>query len=473
MKRENKQASVVSTWQQSSTTFISLIVATAYLFQASQLRAEVNARGVEIAFLSEEPSATQIEGTSTELVSADLPEAIPFENDLWLRIRSGYAMPDIDSTFTTKYENWYASRPAYVQRMTARSQRYLYYIVGEVEKRGMPTEIALLPMIESAYNPTAYSRSHASGIWQFVPATGRYFGLQQNWWVDNRRDVTAATDAALTYLQKLHEMFGSWDLALAAYNAGEGTVGRAISRNKRRGLPTDYQSLKLPAETRAYVPKLLAVKNIVNYPEKFGLRLNPVPNQAYFAEIEAPEQIDTKLIAELAGISLEEFNALNPSYNRPVVASKGGEHSLLLPIPATERFQTNLTSYDKPLISWQTYQAKRGERMADIAKKFNMKVSKLRSVNSLPKLEKLHSAQLVLVPAKKSSPSKINVARLTRQKIQNGRGAYRLATHRIKRGDTLGALARKYGTNAKSLMRLNRLKSTRIRAGQVIKVRRI
>jgi membrane-bound lytic murein transglycosylase D len=183
--------------------------------------------------------------------------------DLRQRIISGYTMPELSSNYTGAHEAWYASRPDYMKRMIGRSQRYLYHIVVEVEKRGMPSEIALLPMVESAFNPVANSRSKASGIWQFMPATGKHFGLKQDWWVDNRRDVTAATSAALTYLQKLHGMFGNWDLALAAYNAGEGTVQRAIDRNRKKGLPTDYASLSLPEETKNYVPKLQAIKNIM------------------------------------------------------------------------------------------------------------------------------------------------------------------------------------------------------------------
>jgi membrane-bound lytic murein transglycosylase D len=238
-------------------------------------------------------------------------------------------------------------------------------------------------MIESAYNPQAYSRSRASGIWQFIPSTGKNYGLKQDWWVDNRRDVTAATSAALDYLQKLHGMFGAWDLALAAYNAGEGTVQRAINHNRAQGLPTDYQSLSLPPETRNYVPKLQAIKNIVTNPENFGLTLKSIPNRPYFARVTTPKQIDAKLAAQLAEISYDEFTSLNPSYNRPVITSTGEKHQLLLPVWAAERFAENLANYDKPLTSWQTYNAKRGERMDNIADKFGINVNQLRNVNGL------------------------------------------------------------------------------------------
>lgn len=290
----------------------------------------------------------------SEIAALEYPAELAPQDDLWLRIKEGYGMPELSSEYTRNHESWYAARPDYVKRMVARSQRYLYHIVEEVEKRGMPTEIALLPMVESAFNPQAYSRSKASGIWQFIPSTGKDFGLKQNWWVDNRRDVTAATNAALTYLQRLHVMFGTWDLALAAYNAGEGTVRRAIERNRKQGLPTDYESLTLPAETRNYVPKLQAVKNIMTHPEQYGLEILPIPNRPYFTKVSAPEQIDAHLAAKLAEISYEEFSSLNPEYNRPVLTATGTVHELLLPVGTAEVFKTNLENYDKPLVSWQT-----------------------------------------------------------------------------------------------------------------------
>lgn len=376
---------------------VSLICALGF----SHAWAETNTVGVPIEIIGDNQTAGTTADPLQGLVeNLNTDEAENAEVDLWARIKGGYAMPDIESEYTSNHESWYASRPDYVKRMMERSQKYLYYIVQEVEKRGMPSEIALLPMIESAYNPQAYSRSRASGIWQFVPATGKDFGLKQNWWVDNRRDVTAATNAALTYLQKLHGMFGAWDLALAAYNAGEGTVSRAIERNRKQGLPTDYQSLDLPAETKNYVPKLQAIKNIVTEPEKYGLEIRGIPNRPYFTRVNAPDQIDAKLAAKLAEISYDEFIALNPSYNRPVITSGGTVRHLLLPTWAADRFAENLANYDKPLTNWQTYYVKRGERMDNIAKKFGIQTSQLRDVNDLPNRNKFHYPQTLLVPAK-------------------------------------------------------------------------
>lgn len=399
-------------------------------------------------------------------------------DDLWLRIKDGYGMAELSSEYTRNHESWYAARPDYVKRMVARSQRYLFHIVEEVEKRGMPTEIALLPMVESAFNPQAYSRSKASGIWQFIPSTGKDFGLKQDWWVDNRRDVTAATNAALTYLQRLHVMFGTWDLALAAYNAGEGTVRRAIERNRKQGLPTDYESLSLPAETRNYVPKLQAVKNIMTHPEQYGLEILPIPNRPYFTKVTAPEQIDAHLAAKLAEISFEEFSSLNPEYNRPVLTASGKVHEILLPVGTAETFKANLEAYDKPLVSWQTYHAKRGERMDSIARKFGISLSQLRDINDLPSRNKMAMSRQILVPNANSSADKdaslIIVADASEH--QTGSSASRNADnapvrHQVKKGETLLHIAKRYGTNTRQLMQLNRLKSSKLKPGMQLTVR--
>ena len=395
--------------------------------------------------------------------------------DLWQRIKNGYAMPETQSPFTANHESWYAARPEYVKRMVDRSQKYLYHIVEEVEKRGMPTEIALLPMVESAFNPQAYSRSSASGIWQFMPSTGKNFGLKQSWWVDNRRDVMAATNAALTYLQKLHVMFGTWDLALAAYNAGEGTVQRAINRNRRKGLPTDYESLQLPDETRNYVPKLQAVKNIVSNPEQYGLNVETIPNHPYFTTVTAPQQIDAHLAAQLAEISFDEFSSLNPEYNRPVLTGEGKKHEILLPIGAAETFNTNLANNNKPLVSWQTYHAKRGERMQNIAHKFGISLAQLRDVNDLPVRNNLKSAGALLVPSNKTDADELSVSdndtavansENTNQNV--GGNPDRTGKHIVKRGDTLRSVAQHYNMSSKQLMAQNHLKSRHLKSGQVL-----
>lgn len=452
--------------------------------------ADTNVAGDEIIILGDHPAIAGLEASLSSVGSGLLPDPvlsylpeIEFDEsgdildeniagNLWQRIKDGYGMPELESEYTAKHESWYASRPDYVYRMVLRSQKYLYHIVEEVEKRGMPTEIALLPMVESAFNPQAYSRSRASGIWQFIPSTGKSFGLKQNWWVDNRRDVTAATNAALTYLQKLHAMFGTWDLALAAYNAGEGTVGRAIERNRKRGLPTDYANLQLPPETRNYVPKLQAIKNIMTHPEQYGLAIAPIPNRPYFTKVTAPQQIDAHLAAELAEIPFEEFSALNPEYNRPLLTSSGSVHELLLPISAAETFTANLANYDKPLVSWQTYHAKRGERLESIARKFGISTVKLRDVNDLPSRKKLRNSRALLVPMDNDSTSSVAVLidNDDLKEMSSGAGITQNEKHLVKRGESLSVIAKRHKMSVKEIMALNGMKTSRLRAGQTLLV---
>lgn len=404
-------------------------------------------------------------------VQSYLPEDIQNEiedekTDLRQRIINGYNMPQLQSEYTKKHEAWYSSRPDYVKRMIGRSQRYLYHIVVEVEKRGMPSEIALLPMVESAFNPQANSSAKASGIWQFMPATGKNFGLKQDWWVDNRRNVTAATGAALTYLQKLYSMFGTWDLALAAYNAGEGTVQRAIERNRKKGLPTDYASLQLPIETKNYVPKLQALKNIMTQPEQFGLDIDKIPNKPYFVKVNAPEKIDAKLAASLAEISFDEFSALNPEYNRPVITENGNVHEILLPVSSANIFKENLSNYDKPLVSWQTYPLKNGDRLDKIAKKFGIDINQLREVNGVPSKSKLSRNQTILVPSSGDDINK-NDTFLDQNKPND---EIKTVTHIVKAKETLASLSRLYKTDIDTLMQLNQLDSAEIQIGQTLNV---
>jgi membrane-bound lytic murein transglycosylase D len=325
------------------------------------------------------------------------PDNHPANGAIWQRLRSGFSLPDMDSPLVARHEQWYANRPDYVARMMTRANRYLYYITLEVERRGMPNEIALLPMIESAYNPEANSSANASGIWQFIPSTGRQFGLHQNWWYDGRRDIISATTGALDYLQKLHNKFGDWELALAAYNWGEGAVQRAQEYNRKRGLGIDYASLKMPDETRNYLPKLFAIKNIVTHPARFGLTLPNINDQPYFATVTAEKQIDAELIARLADISQEEFSALNPAHTRPVILQNHGE-MILLPVDKIETFRSNLDSYDKPLVSWQTYRATQAESLENLAPRFGLSVEKLKLINGLSTQTKLIAGETLLVP---------------------------------------------------------------------------
>ena len=344
------------------------------------------------------PAEAEVYATGEPLIEwSEAGTAADAQSDLWERIRGGFAMEEIDSPLVQRHEAWYLNRPDYVQRMIERSRLYLFHIVEEVERRGMPTEIALLPMIESAYNPSANSHMRAAGMWQFIPSTGRKYGLQQTWWYDGRRDVLAATRAALDYLQFLHDSFGDWELALAAYNCGEGNVQRAIDQNRRKRKPTDYLSLKLPKETRNYLPKLQAVKNIIADPSVLRFELEPIPDRPYFAVVEAPPHIDVAMAAKLADMPVEEFLSLNPGHRRPVITPVGNRQ-LLVPVDKANLFQANLESNDQPLVSWQTYQLKKGEKLDHVAAKFDIGVQRLKEVNGLTGRKRVRPGQMLLVP---------------------------------------------------------------------------
>jgi membrane-bound lytic murein transglycosylase D len=414
----------------------------------------------------------------------DLPMPDP---DLWHRIRVGFLLDPLDSSLVQEHERWYASRPEYIKRFVDRGSLYLHHIVEQVEKRNMPMEIALLPVIESAFTPRAMSRSKASGIWQFIPSTGKNYGLTQDWWRDNRNDIVAATDAALNYLQRLYDMFGTWEHALAAYNCGEGCVGRAIAWNQKRGLPTDYLSLKLPPETRNYVPKLIAVKNIVLAPLTYGIEIDSIPNEPYFTTVQAPARIDVSVAAKLAGMSEDEFKALNPAHNKPVAVASTG--TLVVPLDKADLFRENLESYDRPLVSWTTYQAKRGESLDTIASRHGLTTAQLRMANDGVKLDKknrLRAAGPLLVPLKpgakavatahveasaqhaaasaaaKPAAAKPAVAARAPAPAAAKAPAQAQSTYVVRAGDTLYGIARKFNTAVDTLLSINKLAPTAI-----------
>jgi membrane-bound lytic murein transglycosylase D len=402
------------------------------------------------------------------------PDDVPLPDpDLWHRIRIGFALEALDSELVHEHEAWYSSRPEYIKRFVGRGSLYLHYIVEQVEKRKMPMEIALLPVVESAFTPRAHSTAKASGLWQFIPSTGKNYGLTQDWWRDNRRDVIAATDAALNYLQRLHDMFDSWELALAAYNCGEGCVGRAIAYNQKRGLPTDYLSLRLPPETRNYVPKLFAVKNIVLAPTSYGIELDSVPDSPYFTTVDAPSRMDVKVAAKLANMSEEEFVALNPAYNKPIAMAG----KIVLPIDKAEDFKANLESYDKPLVSWTTYNAKRFESIDAIAKRHGLTGAQLRAANEQAKLDKkgrLRAAGPILVPMKGGASQPVRVATVSvptassagsprapapRAPATNGATSHSARTYVVHAGDTVYSIARRFDTGVDTLLAANKLTS--------------
>ena len=331
-------------------------------------------------------------------VKRDGVARLDLPNDLWERIRKGYQMPELDNDLATDRTQWYANKPDYLQRMSERSSKYLYHIVEELEARKMPTELALLPFIESAFNPQAVSSARASGMWQFMPKTGKSFDLKQNVFRDDRRDVQASTRAALDYLERLHKMFGDWHLALAAYNWGEGNVSKAIARNKRAGLPTGYTDLDMPMETRMYVPKLQAMKNIVSNPPQYGVVLPSIPNHPYFQSVPLPRDMDVSVAAKLAEISEQDFKALNPSAHRPVMLA-AGTSNILLPWDNAEVFQRNYeASTLARMATWTAWVAPSTMKVADAAKRVNMSETDFRAVNNIPPRMLIKAGSALLVP---------------------------------------------------------------------------
>lgn len=389
--------------------------------------------------------------------------------DLWQRIRNGFK---IDASaklnpLINLHQSWYAARPDAIRRTIERARPYLYHIASEVERRAMPMEIALLPFIESAFNPKAYSPAAASGIWQFIPSTGRNYGLKQDHWYDGRRDITAATQAALDYLGKLYLDFGDWQLALAAYNCGEGCVTRAIQKNLRQGLPTDYASLSLPTETRHYVPKLLAVKNLVLDPERYGIAIDILPDQPYFTQVTVRADLDVKSAARLAGMSVDEFTALNPAYSRNLIRSDTPVN-ILVPVGKTDHFENNLQNgvWD----TWKPYSAKKGETPQAIAKRLGTTVSRLKEHNAFKlKRGKLARAQIVLIPVKgrgvvlarsvSEAPSPASEPKTSE-----------LNLHNIAPGETLYSISRRYGLTVAELKDANPELVEPIKSGQVLQL---
>ena len=392
--------------------------------------------------------------------------------ELWDRIRRGYAMPDLENDLVTDREQWYASRPDYIQRMTERSSKYLFHIVEELERRNMPTELALLPFIESAFNPQAVSSAKAAGMWQFMPATGTYFDLKQNIFRDDRRDVLASTRAALDYLQQLNTLFGDWHLALAAYNWGQGNVGRAIARNKKAGLGTGYTDLNMPAETRLYVPKLQAVKNIVGNPESFKTELPLIENHPYFQEVTISRDIDVALAAKLADVKLDDFKALNPAAHRPVILA-AGTPQILLPWDSAKVFQRNFEAYTLgQYASWTTWTVPSTMAPSEAARRTGMSEADMRSINGIPPRMLVKAGSTLLVPR---SAKVIND--VTSHVADNGHMSLapevvrRRVNVKARKGETVATLARRYRVSSLEVADWNQVTAhTAFRMGQSVVV---
>lgn len=391
---------------------------------------------------------------------------------VWTRVRDGFKIPNMKNSVVDENLAKYSKRPDYLQRMANRSQKYLYHIIEEVTTRGMPTEIALLPFVESAFVTNAKSRVKAAGLWQFMPATGKHYELDQTMWKDERYDVLQSTSAALTYLQRLHDEFNDWPLAFAAYNWGEGNVRRAIKRNQSLGLPTDYMSLKMPAETRNYYPKLQAIKNIVQNPNDYGIKLPTIYNEPFFVQIFKDQDIDVKRAANLAGMSHEEFSTLNPSFNRPVIVASHN-HSMLMPTDKLDQFIENLVAYrtsGKPLSSWTTYRVKPEDTVASIARKAHMTETALREANQIPAGRRIKPGSLVLVSKASGLGNAEDISSDTIDASFALAQDYRRVTYRVRRGDNMRSVARRLGVSPATIMKSNGLRSQRLRVGQTLRV---
>lgn len=438
----------------------------------TSIYAETNAKGDEIIILKDEvlnsplPASMKEEHAKADLIAEK--SFVPAKS-IWDRLIKGYKLKTKPSKKGLKrlkrHEKWYSTHPEYFNRMIYRSERYLYYILNEVEKRNMPTEIALLPMIESAYNPLAKSRAKAVGMWQFIASTGRIYGLEQNWWRDDRRSVINATDSALDYLEKLYEQFGSWELALAAYNCGEGCVNRQIKKNKRYKRKTGFYNLNVPMETRNYVPKLIAISNIIENPSKYGLVRQEIYDQPYFSEVTIPDQVDVEVATRFANIPLEEFQLLNAEHKRPIIKSNhGGEQSILLPNYAIEKFNLKLYQKNEPLSNWTVYKPIKKETLKRIAKKFNVDARMLARVNQVSINKRFSSKNIIIIPNHDDAATKFPTS-------SGGIIDYTtIETHRINKGETLSGIASQYEVTVKDIMEFNELRSTRIRAGDILDI---
>lgn len=428
-----------------------------------------------IAIPVDDGNPSEAIGTPLDPLRPDAPvnlSDLSANQDLWGRIRLGYGLPELQSTLVNDHEQWYANRPDYVQRMTSRSSRYLFHVVEEIQRRKMPTELALLPFIESAFNPQAMSSARASGMWQFMPATGKDFELKQNLFRDDRRDVLASTRAALDYLQRLRNQFGDWHLALAAYNWGEGNVQRAINKNKNAGLPTDYVSLNMPAETRNYVPKLHAVRNIIGRPEAFGLTLTPIENHPYFVSVPIQRDMDATLAARLAGLPLDEFKALNPSLNKPVILA-AGTPQVLLPYDNASLFAHNLADFKGPLATWTAWVVPKTMRPSDAARTVGMSESSLRDINHIPPKMLVKAGSALLVPRPQHRQQDVSEAIADNAMMALAPDVPPLKRISLNAGkrDTVASVAKRYRVSAQQVAQWNKVgANASFKRGQTIVV---
>jgi membrane-bound lytic murein transglycosylase D len=416
------------------------------------------------------PAVATPADASPAVPAAATTELTPAQaRDLWERIRKGFAMPDLTGKRAASSTHWYAGQPDYMARMAARASLYLYFIVQEIEKRHLPTELALLPFVESAMQPQAVSSAQAAGLWQFIPSTGRLYSLEQNLWKDERLGVVESTRAALDYLEKLYGQFGSWHLALAAYNYGESGVERAIAYNRKRNKPLDYESLRLPRETQNYVPKLQAIKNIIADPQHYGIDLPQIRDEPYFVTVSGSRDIDVATAAQLADMPVDDFRALNPAFSRPLIVGAMAP-TILLPADRGEKFSANLAAWEatgQPLASWTAYRLKSGESLAQVAQRVGVTEASLRTANHVPPRYVLRAGSTILVPRDEASAEDVSAEMLGgSMALVPEKSGLRKITVRVRRGDTLASIARRWHVGTDEIVAWNDLHSNGLFAGQ-------
>src|SRR5579872_2813541 len=422
---------------------------------------------------SSAPTAADAASAATAVAStAESTVTAPAQfTDLFDRMRAGFKLDDSEDHHAVDQQlRWFANNPDYLQRAFGRADLYLYHIVTELEARGMPLELALLPVVESAFEPYAYSRARATGLWQFIPGTGSRYGLRTDWWYDGRRDIVESTRAALDYLQSLHDEFnGDWLLAIAAYNCGEAAVERAVEINRAKGKPIDFWSLRLPKETQAYVPKLLAMRRLVLDPEKYDISISPIPNQPYFTRVDTRGQIDLKLAAEIAGVTDEEIYELNPAYHR-WATDPAGPHYLLLPIDGAQTFSQNISQLtDDQLMRATSYTVAKGDSVISVARRFHTTPDVIREMNELPSGPLTVGADLRVPSTSVTLPAKVLLA--AARVDGHDRFARRPHVHVVHRGDSLWSIARRTGMNVNTLALMNGMQpGDPLRAGQRLRL---
>lgn len=413
------------------------------------------------------PTLSELRTEASLGLRAVAPLTVP--QDLWERIRRGFGMPDLETDQVQEREQWYAARPDYIERMTARSNKYLFHIVEELERRNMPTELALLPFVESAFNPQAVSSASAAGMWQFMPATGKDFDLKQNMFRDDRRDVLASTRAALDYLERLHRQFDDWQLALAAYNWGQGNVAKAVKRNQAQGMGAGYTEISMPLETRQYVPKLQAIKNIVARPERFNARLPVIGNHPFFDAVPIQRDIDVARVAELAGVSERDLRQLNPSINKPMFMAAANP-SVLLPWDNAALFEARLASHSGPLASWTAWKAPHDMSVAQAAELHDVGERELRELNKIPPRMLVKAGSTLLVPRQGKLDFDVPEQLADHGQLMLREEITLVRTQvRVRKGDTLEQVAQRYKVGADKLADWNGLKAqSKLKPGQLL-----